>query len=221
MSRTFSPLEIDYLKRKIYVMIYSLRGKITVKEMNFVVIECAGVGYGCKTSYNTVSQLGETGSEATLYTHLSIREDNAELFGFATPQELNCFKLLISVSGVGGKAGISILSDVTPESFAFLVASGDSKAFTKTKGIGAKTAQRIVLELKDKVESFSGTEAKQAVSVSLSDGNNSAVSEALEALMVLGYSQGEIAPLLRQCDPNLSTQELIRETLRLISSGKI
>ncbi len=202
-------------------MIYSLKGKITVKEMNFVVIECAGVGYGCKTSYNTVSKLGETGSEATLYTHLVIREDNIELFGFATLQELNCFKLLISVSGVGGKAGISILSDITPENFAFLVASGDSKAFTKTKGIGAKTAQRIVLELKDKIESFDGMAVNPAVSANSPAVNNSAVSEAMEALMVLGYSQEEIAPLIRKCDPNLSTQEIIKETLRFISSGKI
>lgn len=221
MSRTFSPLEIDYLRRKIYEMIYSLKGKITVKEMNFVVIECAGVGYGCKTSYNTVSKLGETGSEATLYTHLVIREDNIELFGFATLQELNCFKLLISVSGVGGKAGISILSDITPENFAFLVASGDSKAFTKTKGIGAKTAQRIVLELKDKIESFDGMAVNPAVSANSPAVNNLAVSEAMEALMVLGYSQEEIAPLIRKCDPNLSTQEIIKETLRFISSGKI
>ena len=202
-------------------MIYSLKGKITVKEMNFVVIECAGVGYGCKTSYNTVSKLGETGSEATLYTHLVIREDNIELFGFATLQELNCFKLLISVSGVGGKAGISILSDITPENFAFLVASGDSKAFTKTKGIGAKTAQRIVLELKDKIESFDGMAVNPAVSANSPAVNNLAVSEAMEALMVLGYSQEEIAPLIRKCDPNLSTQEIIKETLRFISSGKI
>ena len=202
-------------------MIYSLKGKITVKEMNFVVIECAGVGYGCKTSYNTVSKLGETGSEATLYTHLVIREDNIELFGFATLQELNCFKLLISVSGVGGKAGISILSDITPENFAFLVASGDSKAFTKTKGIGAKTAQRIVLELKDKIESFDGMAVNPTVSANSPAVNNSAVSEAMEALMVLGYSQEEIAPLIRKCDPNLSTQEIIKETLRFISSGKI
>lgn len=132
-------------------MIYSLRGKLTVKDMNFVVVECAGVGYGCRTSYSTVSQLGAIGDEITLYTYMSVRDDNIELFGFSTTQELNCFKLLISVSGVGGKAATSILSDITPENFAFLVASGDSKAFTKTKGIGAKTAQRIVLELKDKI----------------------------------------------------------------------
>ena len=132
-------------------MIYSLRGKLTVKELGFVVIECGGVGYGCKTSYNTVAAIGEIGSEVLLYTHLYVREDAVELFGFASLQELSCFKLLISVSGVGPKAATSILSDVSPERFAFLVASGDSKAFTKTKGIGAKTAQRIVLELKDKI----------------------------------------------------------------------
>lgn len=202
-------------------MIYSLKGKLTVKDMNFVVVECAGVGYGCRTSYNTVSQLGAIGDEITLYTHLSVRDDNIELFGFATIQELNCFKLLISVSGVGGKAGISILSDITPENFAFLVASGDSKAFTKTKGIGAKTAQRIVLELKDKIstEAFTGKSIPSVTNTA--DVSSSAVSEAMEALMVLGYSQGEIAPLLRKCDSALSTQELIREVLRLIASGNI
>lgn len=202
-------------------MIYSLKGKLTVKDMNFVVVECAGVGYGCRTSYNTVSQLGAIGDEITLYTHLSVRDDNIELFGFATMQELNCFRLLTSVSGVGGKAGISILSDITPENFAFLVASGDSKAFTKTKGIGAKTAQRIILELKDKIsaEAFTGKSIPSVMNTA--DVSSSAVSEAMEALMVLGYSQGEIAPLLRKCDSGLSTQELIREVLRLIASGNI
>lgn len=202
-------------------MIYSLKGKLTVKDMNFVVVECAGVGYGCRTSYNTVSQLGAIGDEITLYTHLSVRDDNIELFGFATMQELNCFRLLTSVSGVGGKAGISILSDITPENFAFLVASGDSKAFTKTKGIGTKTAQRIILELKDKIsaEAFTGKSIPSVMNTA--DVSSSAVSEAMEALMVLGYSQGEIAPLLRKCDSGLSTQELIREVLRLIASGNI
>lgn len=202
-------------------MIYSLKGKLTVKDMNFVVVECAGVGYGCRTSYNTVSQLGAIGDEITLYTHLSVRDDNIELFGFATMQELNCFRLLTSVSGVGGKAGISILSDITPENFAFLVASGDSKVFTKTKGIGTKTAQRIILELKDKIsaEAFTGKSIPSVMNTA--DVSSSAVSEAMEALMVLGYSQGEIAPLLRKCDSGLSTQELIREVLRLIASGNI
>lgn len=201
-------------------MIYSLKGKITAKDMNFVVIECAGVGYGCRTSYNTISQLGAIGDETILYTHFSVREDNVELFGFSTMQELNCFKMLISVSGVGGKAATSILSDMTPENFAFFVASGDSKAFTKTKGIGNKTAQRIVLELKDKISDESLT-SKNITAITDNSIDSSAISEAMEALMVLGYSQGEIAPILRKCNPSLNTQELIREVLRLIASGNI
>ena len=203
-------------------MIYSVRGKLIVKELGFAVIECGGVGYGCKTSYNTVAQLGEIGSEAMLYTYLYVREDVVELFGSATMQELSCFKLLISVSGVGPKAATAILSDVTPEKFAFLVASGDSKAFTKTKGIGAKTAQRLVLELKDKIssESVSGSISSDAAEFSRTvDGAaSSSVSEALEALMVLGYSQGEAAPILGKLDPALSTQDLIKETLRLMAA---
>ena len=106
-------------------MIYSLRGKLALKELGMVVVECGGVGYACKTSYSTVSQLGETGSEVTVYTHLYVREDAVELFGFATRQELSCFRLLMSVSGVGPKAATSILSDVTPEKFAFLIASNN------------------------------------------------------------------------------------------------
>ena len=203
-------------------MIYSVKGTLTVKELGFAVIECGGVGYGCRTSYNTVSQLGDIGSEAKLYTYLYVREDVVELFGFATLQELSCFKLLISVSGVGPKAATAILSDVTPEKFALLVASGDSKAFTKTKGIGAKTAQRLVLELKDKIssESVSGSISSDAAAFAgiASAESSSAVSEALEALMVLGYTQGEAAPILGKLDPSLSTQELIKETLRLMAA---
>lgn len=203
-------------------MIYSLRGKIIAKELGFAAIECAGIGYGCRISYNTAAQLGEVGSEAFLYTHLYIREDVVELFGFADRQELNCFRMLISVSGVGPKAATSILSDVTPERFAFLVASGDSKAFTRTKGIGAKTAQRIVLELKDKIsaESLSGSVSEDAARIAnISRGAVSdSVTEAIEALLVLGYSQGEVAPIIAKLDQSLSTQELIKETLRIISS---
>lgn len=205
-------------------MIYSLRGTITVKEPGFAVIECGGVGYGCKTSFNTLSALGSIGSDAMLYTYLYVREDVVELFGFATLQELNCFKLLISVSGVGPKAASTILSDVSPEQFAFIIASGDSKAFTKIKGIGAKTAQRIVLELKDKISSDNAAGTISGSSYEFTSLSSSAistsVSEALEALMVLGYSQSEIAPIVGKLDPQLGTQELIKETLRIMSSKK-
>ena len=203
-------------------MIYSLRGRLALKELGLVVVECGGVGYACKTSYSTVSQLGETGSEVTVYTHLYVREDAVELFGFATLQELSCFRLLISVSGVGPKAATAILSDMTPEKFAFTVASGDSKTFTKTKGIGAKTAQRIVLELKDKMsaESIGGPVAVDAASFAAAPRGavSSAVTEALEALMVLGYTQGEVAPILGKLDQSLSTQDMIKETLRIMNA---
>lgn len=203
-------------------MIYSLNGKLILKEMNFAVIECGGVGYGCKISYNTSSKLGAIGRTVHLYTHFYIKENVIELFGFASQQELNCFRLLISVNGVGPKAAISILSDMTPENFAFFVASGDSKAFTRTKGIGAKTAQRLVLELKDKIssESLGGDDYGNNSGYSSSAGDTSSIGEALEALMVLGYSQGEISPILRKLDPALDTQELIKQTLKFMVSKK-
>lgn len=200
-------------------MIYSLHGKLIHKELGLAVVECGGVGYGCRTSYNTLVKLGDTGGEVTLYTHLAVREDGVELFGFVDMQELNCFRQLISVSGVGPKAATAILSDMTTEQFALTVASGDSKSLTRTKGIGTKTAQRIVLELKDKIssESVSGTTASADYGGAVNTGG-SAVGEAMEALMVLGYSQGEIAPILRKLDPALDTQELIKETLRIMAS---
>lgn len=201
-------------------MIYSLRGKLVHKELGLAVVECGGVGYGCRTSYNTLVKLGETGGEVMVYTHLAVREDGVELFGFADMQELNCFRQLISVSGVGPKAATAILSDMTTEQFALTVASGDSKSLTRTKGIGTKTAQRIVLELKDKIssESVSGTSASSDYSGGAVNTGGSALGEAMEALMVLGYSQGEIAPILRKLDPALDTQELIKETLRIMTS---
>lgn len=206
-------------------MIYSLRGKLTLKELGFVVVECGGVGYGCRTSYSTASQLGDTGSDVTVYTHLYVREDAVELFGFATLQELSCFRLLISVTGIGPKAATAILSDMTPEKFAFTVASGDSKTFTRTKGIGAKTAQRIVLELKDKIssEAIGGSVRDDAADFSAMPHGavSSAVTEALEALMVLGYTQGEAAPILGKLDQSLSTQDMIKETLRIINAKNL
>ena len=132
-------------------MIYSLRGKLIHKEPMLAVVECGGVGYACRTTCSTASQLDAVGKEVSLYTYLYVREDNIELFGFYTTQELNCFKMLITVSGVGPKAALAILSDIDSQRFALTIASGDSKVFTKTKGVGPKLAQRIVLELKDKI----------------------------------------------------------------------
>lgn len=197
-------------------MIYSLSGEVVAKEPNLAVIECAGVGYACRTTLSSSSKLA-LGAKAKLYTFLSVREDSVELFGFVTQQELSCFKLLISVSGVGPKAAIAILSDIAAERFALLVASGDSKAFTGVKGIGLKTAQRIVLELKDKItkESLSaGFEAPDFTPVA----ENSAAGEAVAALTVLGYSSSEIAPYVAKLDPAMSSGEMIKSVLKTLGS---
>ena len=132
-------------------MIYSVRGRLAAVEPNLAVVECAGVGYAVRTSSVTVSRLPAIGEEAMLYTYLHISENAAELFGFRDQNELSCFKMLISVTRVGPKAALSVLSSVTPERFALCVASGDAKTISKAPGIGLKTAQRIILELKDKM----------------------------------------------------------------------
>ena len=197
-------------------MIYSVRGKLTHKEPFLAVVECAGVGYACRTTCSTSAQLGETGKEVYLYTYLHVREDNVELFGFYSMQELNCFKMLISVSGVGPKAALSILSDIDAQRFALTVASGDSKVFTKTKGVGPKLAQRIVLELKDKIakESITTSDIKSSGNIFVPEGDNCA--EAVSALMVLGFSQEEVAAAVSKIDTSLDTGEIVKQALKII-----
>ena len=197
-------------------MIYSVRGKLTHKEPFLAVVEYAGVGYACRTTCSTSAQLGETGKEVYLYTYLHVREDNVELFGFYSMQELNCFKMLISVSGVGPKAALSILSDIDAQRFALTVASGDSKVFTKTKGVGPKLAQRIVLELKDKIakESITASDIKSSGNIFVPEGDNCA--EAVSALMVLGFSQEEVAAAVSKIDTSLDTGEIVKQALKII-----
>lgn len=201
-------------------MIYSVRGKIIHKGSDIAVIECGGVGYACRTTLATLSQIGKTGDEAMLYTYLHVREDNVELFGFSNEQELNCFKMLISVSGVGPKAGLAILSDTSPERFALTVATGDYKAFTKTKGVGPKLAQRVVLELKDKIskEQLSGAETATNTDFGAVTGGSN-TSEAISALVVLGYSQTEAASAVAKLDASMSVEELIRQALRKMAAN--
>ena len=200
-------------------MIYSVRGKIIHKGIDVAVVECGGVGYACRTTLSTLSKIGRSGDEVMLYTYLHVREDNVELFGFATEQELNCFKMLISVSGVGPKAGLAILSDTNPERFALTVATGDYKAFTKTKGVGPKLAQRVVLELKDKItkEQLAGTDSSQVFFEAPADGGS--VSEAIAALVVLGYSQTEAASAVAKLDHSLPVEELIKQSLKKMAAN--
>ncbi|NLA76825.1 MAG: Holliday junction branch migration protein RuvA, partial [Clostridiales bacterium] len=132
-------------------MFYSITGNIICSDETGVAVECSGVGFRCMTTFNTLRRLGPVGSKVTLYTYLNVREDALELFGFYELQELDCFKLLISVSGVGPKAALAILSELTPDRLALCIASGDVKSVTRAQGVGPKIAQRVVLELKDKI----------------------------------------------------------------------
>ncbi len=195
-------------------MLYSVRGKLIAIESNAAVVECGGVGYMCQTTMNTLKAV-KLNTEVTLYTYLNVREDAVDLFGFATKAELETFKNLISVSGVGPKAGLAVLSELSPEQVAMAIASDDLKTITRAQGIGKKIAQRIVLELKDKLakaaeEDSSFAQAAQS-SVNVSTGN---VPKAIEALGVLGYSPSDVSPVLATLDSALPVEQLISLTLK-------
>ncbi len=195
-------------------MFYSLTGKVVAIEETCVALQCGGIAFRCMTTLNTISKIGKTGEEATLFTHLNVREDAMDLFGFYTQQELDCFKLLISVSGVGPKAGLAILSQLSPDKLALCIASGDVKSITKAQGVGPKLAQRVVLELKDK---FSAGLAQGGVNIVSDSADSSAGgnrAEAVEALIMLGYSRTEAASAIGKLDPSLPTEELIRLALK-------
>lgn len=199
-------------------MIYSLQGILLLIENNFIVIQCTGVGYKCLTSSCTQSEChNKIGKEVTIYTHMNVRQDAVDLFGFSSLNELNCFKLLTTVSGVGPKAALAILSEFTAEKVAAIVSSGDSKSLTSASGIGAKTAQRIVLELKDKLSlGISGTSLPMGSMLPSCSKN---ISEAAKALEVLGYSATDVMPVLAKCDENLPVEELIKLTLKYSGRG--
>ena len=195
-------------------MLYSVRGKLIAIESNAAVVECGGVGYMCQTTMNTLKAV-KLNTEVTLYTYLNVREDAVDLFGFATKAELETFKNLISVSGVGPKAGLAVLSELSPEQVAMAIASDDLKTITRAQGIGKKIAQRIVLELKDKLAKAAKEDSSFARvaqnSVNVSTGN---VPKAIEALGVLGYSPSDVSPVLATLDSALPVEQLISLTLK-------
>lgn len=194
-------------------MIYSVKGEVTHIAQNLVVVECGGVGYACRATSSAVS-LAEMGRELKLFTYLNIREDAAELYGFADERELNCFKMLISVSGVGCKVAIAILSTLNPQEFALAVVNDDSKKITKVPGIGPKLASRIVLELKDKLKKDNSLTDTEIPKINLSAAGSNVYSEAAQALMVLGFTNGEAQSALEGLSPDLTVQELIKEALK-------
>lgn len=195
-------------------MFYSVRGRLIHTTPSTAVVECGGVGYNCQTTINTLKQI-KPNTEVTLYTYLNVREDAMELFGFATITELETFKTLISVSGVGPKAGLAVLSELSPEQVAMAIASNDVKTITRAQGVGKKIAQRIILELKDKLaKSMSGSGSMEAVTGSAAAVVSGNVSKAIEALGVLGYEPSEVTPVLSQLDSSLPVEQLIAMTLR-------
>lgn len=191
-------------------MIYSVRGKLIHTENSAAVVECGGVGYLCQTTMNTLKTL-KLNSEVTLYTYLNVREDAVDLFGFATQNELATFKTLISVSGVGPKAGLSVLSELTAEQVAMAIATDDIKTITRAQGIGKKIAQRIILELKDKLAKSEQTQSGNVQMPQTGGGN---VPKAIEALGVLGYTPADVSPVLANFDAGLPVEQLIAMTLK-------
>ena len=197
-------------------MFYYLDGTVAEILPYLAVIDCGGVGYACKTTNTTLAQL-KKGQRGKLYTYLDVGESIFDLYGFATQNELNSFKLLIGVSGVGPKAALAILSAATPESLAMAIVTGDEKSLTAAPGVGKKIAQRIILELKDKMA------RESAATVDFSGGKGAAVpavftskaTEAAAALAVLGYSTQEVQMALKGVDvENLPLEEIIRQSLK-------
>lgn len=213
-------------------MIHTLYGRIFECDplTCTVVIECGGVGYKLTATANTISKLPSPtfspdgtelqGQTVRLYTHMAVREDNVELFGFYTKEELDMFRLLISVNGVGPKAGMAILSLLTPRKLAIAVASEDAKSISRAPGVGAKTAARVVLELKDKIPkafpvfAVGALETADVVPQKTEPAASAKLADAREALSVLGYSRSEVAASLKNVDENASLEDIIRDALQ-------
>lgn len=203
-------------------MIYSLKGKLIHVGENTAVIECGGVGYLCSTTRTTLNSLPPVGSEAMLYTYMNVREGAIDLFGFVTMAEQNCFRRLTSVSGVGPKVALGILSELKPDQLILSLVSQDVKSLTRAPGVGKKLAERILLELRDKVKNEELNEQLQQVSqisdqISSGTGN---IAEAISALVVLGYSQSEAAKALAGQPAEASVQELIKVGLKKLSGAR-
>ncbi|WP_418454302.1 Holliday junction branch migration protein RuvA [Allofournierella sp.] len=197
-------------------MIYCLNGKLIKKTLDMVVISCAGVGYQVLVPASVAAALPAVGGEAMLYTMMNVTETDVTLFGFATEEQQTCFKMLTAVSGVGPKVGLAILNVLSPERIALAVSAGDHKAFTAANGVGPKLAQRITLELKDKVGKglAEGLSLGDVGGMGAPAAAGGALSQAIAALTSLGYSAGEAAAAVAKLDESLPVEEMIKLALR-------
>ena len=203
-------------------MIYCLTGKIVKKSMNAVVLSCGGVGYYAQCPASVAGALPGVGKEATIYTVMSVTENDVSLYGFATEEQQACFEMLTAVSGVGPKVGLAILSVMEPERVALAISAGDHKAFKAASGVGPKLAQRIVLELKDKVAKgfVDGISLEDVAGASGQTPAAQSSSQAIAALVSLGYSQSEAALAVSKIDAALPVEEIIKLALRGMAAGR-
>ena len=197
-------------------MIYCLTGKIVKKSMSAVVLSCGGVGYYAQCPASVAGALPGVGKEATLYTVMSVTENDVNLYGFATEEQQACFEMLTAVSGVGPKVGLAILSVMEPQRVALAISAGDHKAFKAASGVGPKLAQRIVLELKDKVAKgfVDGISLEDVAGAASGEPATQSASQAIAALVSLGYSQSEAALAISKIDATLPVEEIIKLALR-------
>ena len=197
-------------------MIYCLTGKIVKKSMSAVVLSCGGVGYYAQCPASVAGALPGVGKEATLYTVMSVTENDVSLYGFATEEQQACFEMLTAVSGVGPKVGLAILSVMEPQRVALAISAGDHKAFKAANGVGPKLAQRIVLELKDKVARgfVDGISLEDVAGAASGEPATQSASQAIAALVSLGYSQSEAALAISKIDATLPVEEIIKLALR-------
>ena len=197
-------------------MIYCLTGKIVKKSMSAVVLSCGGVGYYAQCPASVAGALPGVGKEATLYTVMSVTENDVSLYGFATEEQQACFEMLTAVSGVGPKVGLAILSVMEPQRVALAISAGDHKAFKAANGVGPKLAQRIVLELKDKVAKgfVDGISLEDVSGAASGEPATQSASQAIAALVSLGYSQSEAALAISKIDATLPVEEIIKLALR-------
>lgn len=198
-------------------MIYNLNGKLTYVDPTFIVIECGGVGFKCFASTTTITSISTVGTNVNVLTYMSVKEDSIDLYGFATQEELNAFKLLISVSGIGPKAAMAILSVLPPDRLSVAVSSGDVKAIQSAQGVGKKTAERVVLELKDKMVGIGSAHTNTIVEGIQSVAQSDNAQEAVEVLVSLGFNQSEAASVVGTMDKSFSVDEMIRKGLKSLS----
>ena len=200
-------------------MLAYIKGSLEIKTIGYVVVETNGIGYKIFMSETAIERLGEIGSTVKIHTYMRVREDDISIFGFNTNEELRMFEMLLSVSGIGAKSAITILSNISPSSFALAVISNDINTLKKLPGIGVKSAQRVILELKDKLkteEAITKDEPMEEIKIAIHE--NEKVSEAISALQVLGYSRKEIETAMQKIDTTtLSVEDIIRKGLSNLS----